>query len=106
MQKYNILFNYLKKKVGPDPARIIIYDVYNNDLKKFLMRNSYKTCVECEKSSNVMKLCNYHNKLNEKRFSLNNHACLYLARQVTLIEAEPDFDHKKKIIQLTFNLYH
>ncbi len=34
MEKYNLLFNFLKKSVGPDPARMIIYDVYCDDLKR------------------------------------------------------------------------
>jgi hypothetical protein len=31
MNKYKLLFDILKPKVGPDPARIIIYNVYCHD---------------------------------------------------------------------------
>lgn len=37
MNKYKILFDYLKKKVGPDPARLIIYQVYDDDCKKMIV---------------------------------------------------------------------
>lgn len=35
MNKYRMLFDFLKAKIGPDPARIIIYDVYCDDIKKY-----------------------------------------------------------------------
>lgn len=38
MNKYKFLYNYLKIKVGSDPARIIVYDVYWDDMKKILKR--------------------------------------------------------------------
>jgi len=34
MEKYKLLFNFLKKKVGSDAARIIVYKVYCNDMPK------------------------------------------------------------------------
>ena len=34
MNKYKLLFDLLKPKVGPDPARIIIYDIFCNDTNK------------------------------------------------------------------------
>jgi hypothetical protein len=32
-QKYKLIFNFLKKKVGPDASRIITYSIYCNDNK-------------------------------------------------------------------------
>ncbi len=40
MDKYKLLFDFLKRKVGPDPARIIIYEVYCDDLNKCVKRLS------------------------------------------------------------------
>jgi hypothetical protein len=37
MNKYKLLFDILKPKVGPDAARIIIYDVYDYDMYKYLL---------------------------------------------------------------------
>ncbi len=34
--KYELLFKILKPKIGPDCARIIIYDVYDDDCKKLI----------------------------------------------------------------------
>ena len=34
MKKYPLIFNYLKKKVGPDCARLITYEAYCDDLQK------------------------------------------------------------------------
>lgn len=38
MNKYKIIYEILKKKVGSDPARIIVYNVYCDDLKKEIKR--------------------------------------------------------------------
>lgn len=38
MNKYKIIYDNLKKKVGSDPVRIIVYDVYCYDLKKEIKR--------------------------------------------------------------------
>jgi hypothetical protein len=35
MNKYKLLFDFLKKKVGPDPSRMIIYNVLCHDIKKY-----------------------------------------------------------------------
>jgi len=41
MNKYKLLFDILKPKIGPDPARIIIYDVYCDDIKKLPKKETY-----------------------------------------------------------------
>jgi hypothetical protein len=43
MNKYKLLFDILKPKVGPDAARIIIYDVYDYDCKKNIRISSVIT---------------------------------------------------------------
>ena len=40
--KYTIVYNFLTKQIGPDCSRIIIYHVYNDDLRKWLSRPLFK----------------------------------------------------------------
>jgi hypothetical protein len=41
INKYELLFKLLKPKVGPDCARIIIYDVYNEDCEKLTTSDDF-----------------------------------------------------------------
>lgn len=44
INKYKLLFDILKPKIGPDPARIIIYDVFCND-SKYKYKSTYLPAI-------------------------------------------------------------
>ena len=56
MNKYKLLFDYLKTKVGPDPARMIIYDVYCDDTKDmFIYYSPWEKLVQIYKTWGIRR---------------------------------------------------
>ena len=56
MNKYEILYNHLKKKVGSDAARIIIYKVYCDDSNKtYKIYKMKKINIDEERNENLYR---------------------------------------------------
>jgi hypothetical protein len=96
MNKYAMLYQILKKKIGPDCARVIIYDVFCDDQKKtyspikYSIKMGYKSykslCMMCQHGCDkwghhIYELCRYGPKnynyrdYPKQRFYLGSRFC-------------------------------